>query len=63
MGGHTYISGSAAFGITERSRKIGRKNKKYQKISAGGGGGGMRRCEMMGNGRWTADGAVLRLAG
>lgn len=32
-GGYTYISGSAAFGITERSRKLGRYkiNTKKQK--------------------------------
>lgn len=35
-GGHTYISGSAAFGFTERSRKNwGRK--KTQKNNGGGG--------------------------
>ena len=52
---------TAAFGITERSRKLGRykiTNTENKKDRAAGSGG---RCWMKGKGRWTADGAKVLL--
>ena len=58
--GYTYISGSAAFGITERSRKLARYTKqntqKKQKPRMEVPGGG---CVTKGKRRWTADGAKV----
>jgi hypothetical protein len=58
---HTYRVLTAAFGITERSRKLGRykiTNTENKKDGAAGSGG---RCWMKGKGRWTADGAKVLL--
>jgi len=55
VGGHIHIG----FGGVWDYRAV-EENWEEKNIKIGGGGGG---DEMMGNGRWTADGAVLRWRG